>query len=60
VLRGRGEDSDDEGSRANGMPPYRDVVKILEDAHAKSIDRAYVDCRDSKIRRKGDLCYTVP
>lgn len=50
VLRGRCEDGDDEGSRANGMPPYRDAVEILEDAHAKSIDCAYVEvCRGSKI-----------
>jgi hypothetical protein len=61
VLRGRGEDSDDEGSRTKGMPPYRDGIEILEDAHAKSIDCAYVEvCRDSMIQRKGDLCYTVP
>jgi hypothetical protein len=50
VLRGRCEDGDDEGSSSNGMPPYRDVVEILEDVYAKGIDRAYVEvCWDSKI-----------
>jgi len=42
VLRGGCKDGDDEGSSANGMPPYGHGVQILENAHAKGVDRAYV------------------
>ena len=40
VLRSCREDSNGKGGRAESMPPYRDVIQILEDAHAKSVNRA--------------------
>jgi hypothetical protein len=42
VLRGCSEDSNGEGGRAERMPPHRDVVQILEDAHAKGANRACI------------------
>ena len=43
MLRGCCKDGDNEGSSANGMPPYGDRVQILENTHAKGVDRAYVE-----------------
>ncbi len=40
VLRGCSEDSDGDGGRAEGMPPHRNVIQILEDMHAKGVNRA--------------------
>jgi hypothetical protein len=42
VLRGCSEDGNGEGCRAERMPPHRDVVQILEDAHAKGANRACI------------------
>jgi hypothetical protein len=41
VLRGCSEDGNGEGGRAC-MPSHRDVIQILEDAHAKGVNRARV------------------
>ena len=38
VLRRRCEDGNDEGGRAERVPPHRDVVEVLEEAHAKGVD----------------------
>jgi hypothetical protein len=40
VLRSRSEDSNGKGGRAERMPPHRDIIQILEDAHAKGVNRA--------------------
>jgi hypothetical protein len=42
VLRGCSEDSNGEGGRAERMPPHRDIIQILEDAHAKGVNRACI------------------
>jgi hypothetical protein len=42
VLRGCSEDSNGEGGRAERIPPHRDVIQILEDVHAKGVDRACI------------------
>jgi hypothetical protein len=42
VLRGCSEDSNGEGGRAEGMPPRRDIIQILEDAHAKGVNHACI------------------
>jgi hypothetical protein len=42
VLRGCSEDSNGEGGRAKHIPPDRDVIQILEDAHAKVVNRACI------------------
>ena len=39
-LRSCSKDSNGEGGRAERMPPHRDVVQILEGAHAKGVNRA--------------------
>ena len=38
VLRRRCEDGNDEGGRAERVPPHRDVVEVLKEAHAKGVD----------------------
>ena len=38
VLGRRGEDSNDEGGRAERVPPHGDVVEVLEEAHTKGVD----------------------
>jgi hypothetical protein len=40
VLRRRGEDGDDERGRAKRVPPHRDIVEVLEEAHPKGVDHA--------------------
>ena len=42
VLRGCSEDSNSQGGRAERMTPHRNVIQILEDAHAKGVNRAYI------------------
>jgi hypothetical protein len=42
VLRGCCKDSNCEGGRAERVPPHRDVIQILEDTHAKGVNRACI------------------
>jgi hypothetical protein len=40
VLRSCSEDSNGKGGCAKRVPPHRDIIQILEDAHAKGVNRA--------------------
>ena len=42
VLRDCSDDSDSKGGCAERMPPHRDVIQILEDAHTKGVNRACI------------------
>jgi hypothetical protein len=38
VRRGLGKDSNDEGNRAENLPPHGEVNEIFANAHAKGVD----------------------
>ena len=43
VCRRGCEDCDDQASRSDGVPPYRDVVDVLEQMHAEGVDETLAD-----------------
>lgn len=52
VRRRGGKDSDDERDRANRVPPYGDVVEILQKVHAEGVDEPLCD-EDSGVDPDG-------